>query len=566
MAGILVVDDEKSIRFSFESFLTEEGYDVVTSPDYEDASHRLAEREFDLIFLDILLGGRTGIDLLQEARKRNPSCPVVMITGAPSIDTASEALRLGAFDYIPKPVEKKTLLHVASLALRHKRVIDANEKYRSNLEAIFRSVKDAIIMVDRDLVVVEMNEATEKICGFSRKDMIGKPFGSLPLPYHEKGLEILEKTIATKEPVEEHRLECRYENGSVQVISLTASPLLNQQSVFSGAVLVVRDETRLADLERDLGERRQFHRMIGQNERMQEIYSLIEELADFQTTVLITGESGTGKELAAEALHYGGERKDKVLVKVNCSALPETLLESELFGHVRGAFTGAVRDKIGRFQRADGGSIFLDEIGDISPGIQLRLLRVLQEMEFERVGESIPVKVDVRVIAATNRDLHEKIRHREFREDLYYRLKVIEIPLPPLRDRRDDIPFLVDHFLAKLNKKFHKDILAVSEDVQKLFLDHLWPGNVRELEHALEHAFVLCRQKIITIDHLPSGFRNFAGGKTAFLKEAGRSAPEDILGALEKADWNKSMAARLLGISRMTLYRKMQTYKIIREP
>ncbi|MBI5640505.1 MAG: sigma-54-dependent Fis family transcriptional regulator, partial [Nitrospirae bacterium] len=360
-----------------------------------------------------------------------------------------------------------------------------------------------------------------------------------------------------------YRIECRNGTRSGCVVSISASPLLDMQQIFSGAVMIIRDETRLAGLERDLGERRHFHEIVGGSKRMQEIYALIEDLTDVQTTVLVTGESGTGKELVAEALHYRGGRSHKQLVKVNCSALSENLLESELFGHVKGAFTGAMKDKIGRFQRADGGTIFLDEIGDISPRIQLRLLRVLQEMEFERVGESTPLKVDVRVLAATNQDLTEKVRTGEFREDLYYRLKVIEITLPPLRERTEDIPLLIGHFLEKFNKKMNKEIIAVSSDVQKIFMDYPWKGNIRELEHTVEHAFILCRQNTITVDHLPRNFKESAGGRSS-LSRAGNAESEqrEILQALEKTAWNKAMAARLRGIDRKTLYRKMERYKI----
>jgi transcriptional regulator with PAS, ATPase and Fis domain len=274
------------------------------------------------------------------------------------------------------------------------------------------------------------------------------------------------------------------------------------------------------------------------------------------------GESGTGKELVAEALHYNGNRSHKPFVKVNCSALSENLLESELFGHVKGAFTGAVQDRVGRFQKADGGTIFLDEIGDISPRTQLQLLRVLQEREFERVGDSTPIKVDVRVVAATNQNLKEKIRRGEFREDLYYRLKVVEISMPPLRERREDIPLLVEHFLEKFNKKLSRDIVSVSSDVQKIFMEYPWPGNIRELEHTMEHAFILCRQKTITVNHLPSVFKEFIGFKTFTLEDVKVDEPHAIVQALNKTAWNKAGAARLLGISRRTIYRKMKEYKI----
>jgi len=247
---------------------------------------------------------------------------------------------------------------------------------------------------------------------------------------------------------------------------------------------------------------------------------------------------------------------------INCSALAENLLESELFGHVRGAFTGAVKDKAGRFQVANGGTIFLDEIGDISPIIQLKLLRVLQEREFERVGDSAPVKVDVRLIAATNRDLKDKVTLGTFRQDLYYRLKVVEVTLPPLRERREDIPLLVDHFCNPFNKRFKKNIEGISNEVLSIFMSYQWPGNVRELEHALEHAFVLCHGRTITVDHLPLELKEYSGSKSHARGEKSADESQEILQALNKTGWNKARAARMLGISRTTIYQKINEYKL----
>ncbi len=557
-ASILIVDDEESIRYTFESFLSDEGHEISTAFSYDEALEKISERHFDLIIADILLGGNTGIDLLREIRNRHLSSIVVMITGVPNIDTAAEAVRMGAFDYIPKPVVLETLLHVTNRALKYKTLQDERETYRSNIEAIFRSVKAVIVTVDQDLQILEMNDAASRAYGRSRSDTIGQRFDTLPALCKGRCLEILQNTVREKQPLELDRVPCPESDGPDRVLTLSTAPLLNRRGEFSGAVLVVRDETRLDSLERDLKERRRFHNMIGQNEAMQRIYALIEDLADVETTVLITGESGTGKELVAEALHFQGARSNKPLVKVNCTALSENLLESELFGHVKGAFTGAIQNKVGRFQRADGGTIFLDEIGDMSPHMQLRLLRVLQEREFERVGESAPIRVDVRVVAATNQDLESKVRRGEFREDLYYRLKVVEIWLPPLRKRLDDIPLLVDHFLARFNRKFNKNIPSISDAVRGRFMEHPWPGNIRELEHAMEHAVLLSRQHTVTCEHLPSQF----GLVRRETVPDGADGRETIVDALRKSGWNKARAARLLGISRRTIYRKIDEFNI----
>ena len=559
---ILVIDDEENIRFTLESFLLGAGYEVTTASNYYEAETTLDKSNFDLIFVDILLkDNKTGIDFLREVKKRNLYSPVVMITGNPSIETALDAVRLGAYNYIQKPVFKDTLLHVTKMALRHKTIVDEKEKYRLNLEAIFRSVKDAIITVDKELVIIEMNDASRDICELTRED-IGKPFNSLAKHCDGKCLDILKETIRKKESVEIYRLECHKNTCPAQVVNICAHPFLNDKGLPGGVVLVVRDETRLACLEQDMKERQQFHNIIGKSEKMQAIYSLIEDLADVQTTVLITGESGTGKELVAEAIHYKGERRNKPLVKVNCSALSESLLESELFGHVKGAFTGAMHERMGRIEKANGGTLFLDEIGDISPKVQLQLLRVLQEREFERVGDSTPVRVDVRMIAATNQDLQKKVLRGEFREDLYYRLKVVEIKLPSLCERREDIPLLIGHFLNKLNKKLNKEIIAISSDVQKIFMDYSWPGNIRELEHTLEHACILCHQNTITLEHLPIDMRDFIDTHSFTPGDLKLDEPEVIIQALEKTAWNKARAARLLGISRQTIYRKIDEYKI----
>jgi PAS domain S-box-containing protein len=433
-------------------------------------------------------------------------------------------------------------------------------EHRSRLEAIFRSVKDAIITVDPNLMVIEANKSMENICGTEVKEIVGKEFPQCQSHCSQACHEVLRQTLEKKTAVKEYRIECDNQHRLQQVVSLSSSPLLDPQGKFMGAVLVIRDITLLRDLERELRERNQFQNIIGRNKEMQDIYNLLEDLANLDTTVLVTGESGTGKELVARALHYSGKRAFKPFITVSCSALAESLLESELFGHVRGAFTGAIKDKQGRFQAANGGTILLDEIGDISPMIQLKLLRVLQEKEFERVGESTPQKVDVRVIASTNKALKEKVKKGEFRQDLYYRLKVVEVALPPLRERLEDLPLLIDHFRRSFNERFKKNVEGISNEVLSTFMDYTWPGNVRELEHVMEHAFVLCHGATITMHHLPPDLRNFEQIndlpqiKTQVKKFNGS---QDILDALKKTGWNKTKAARLLGISRQTVYRKI---------
>lgn len=566
---ILVIDDEESIRFTFKTFLSNQGHEVLTAEDYHSATDIISNRSLDLIFADIILGDHTGVDLLREVKEKGLSCPVVMITGEPNIGTAAESVRLGAFDYLAKPVTKETILRVTKIALNHKALADEKvlvekekDRYREHLEAILRSVKDAIIAMDNEMRVTEANKAVEVVCGMVPAEIIGKPFHEMIPQDLSPCSNILKEALEKQKAIREYRIERKQHNRTWQVVMVTGSPLLDHDNRSIGAILVIRDVTRLDALERELKERHQFHNIIGRSKKMQETYRLLEDLAKVDTTVLITGESGTGKELVAKALHQCGSRAFEPLISVNCSALSENLLESELYGHVKGSFTGAVKDKQGRFEAANGGIIFLDEIGDISPVIQLKLLRVLQEKEFERVGDSKPLKVDVRVIAATNRNLREQVRQGNFREDLFYRLKVLEITLPPLRDRLEDVPLFINHFIDRFNNRFKKNIQGITNEVLSVFMGYSWPGNVRELEHAIEHAFVLCHDETITLDHIPSEINQYSRVKIESLRKDRSVSHQDLLEALEKTGWNKAKAARLLGISRQTLYRQINKHKI----
>jgi len=311
-----------------------------------------------------------------------------------------------------------------------------------------------------------------------------------------------------------------------------------------------------------LRERQHFQKLLGKSNKMQDIYEYLNSLADLDTIVLVTGKSGTGKSLIAQSLHYSGNRAQKPIIVVNCSALPESLLESELFGHVKGSFTGAIRDTVGRFELASGGTIVLDEIGDISPRIQLKLLKILEEKEFEKVGDSVPIKTNARVIACTNQDLKEKVRLGEFREDLYYRLKVFEVKVPSLEDRMEDIPLLVEHFLNFFNAKFSKNIRELSQEVMEIFMRYTWPGNIRELKHCIEHAFILCRGPILCLEHLPAEIRLQHESKQRVEKRNTTEERGRILMVLKETYWNKAVAARLLGIDRSTLYRKIYKYQL----
>jgi DNA-binding NtrC family response regulator len=578
-SAILVVDDEESLRLTFKMFLSREGYGTVSvASSYDEALDLLEKQEFDLIVSDIVMEGSSGIDLLRRVKELGRKCPVVMVTGYPNINSAAEAVRLGAFDYLAKPVKKDNLLRTARMALQqfalHKeneKLVLEKERYQQYLETVFRSIKDLVITVDAEMMIIDMNTEARKWLEKIGPDI--NPKARIDeLPFFSEIFGFDAQTVLRNEAdVEEHRVEFEFEGHGVIVFRVSAAPLLTSDGHFLGVVLVARDVSRLEALEQR-EKRTGLHRLIGGSRPMQTVYTLIENVGKVDTTVLITGESGTGKELVAEALHLESPRKEMPLVKVDCTAIPENLLESELFGHKKGSFTGADRDRKGRILQADGGTLFLDEIGDISSMMQLRLLRFLQERTFYPVGEDQPIKVDVRVIAATNADLKTQVVAGKFREDLYYRLKVVDIVLPPLRDRYEDIPLLVKKFIDRFSKRIDKAIHGISDQALGQLVRHKWPGNVRELEHIVERACVLCSGVTITLANLPLELQNQDNpetlSNTAFSHlhdkdiEGTDNEEERILSTLKLTYGNKAQAARILGIDRSTLYRKIRQFDI----
>ncbi|RMG04526.1 MAG: AAA family ATPase, partial [Nitrospirae bacterium] len=363
------------------------------------------------------------------------------------------------------------------------------------------------------------------------------------------------------------------EDGKHMFITFKFVPLKTRDESGQWKAFVFKDISLMKDLEDELKTRKRQSPIVTRSPRMRQILELVGIIANSNATVLIQGETGTGKELIAEAIHYQSDRKNHPLIKVNCSALPENLLEDELFGHVKGAFTSAYTDKKGRFELADGGSIFLDEIGELSPHLQVKLLRVLQHRSFERLGSGKTITVDVRVISATNKNLKEEVEKGNFRADLYYRLNVVSIELPPLREKKEDIPVLVNHFLNEFAQRGYRRVKGVSSQVMEAFFRYHWPGNVRELENAIEHALVCSRDEVINLSDLPLDIQHSIGKelpeetgntllefKNSSRKPYKKVSAEECLDALRRAGGNKALAARMLGINRATLYRKLSAH------
>lgn len=558
---ILIVDDEEGMRLTISDFMLGLGHEPHTAESLEKALLAIDRETFDLVFLDIVLKERSGMELLKEIKARGLDVPVVMITGYPNMETVYEALTLGASDYISKPFQKSHIVHVAQKALRFSELAQSEAQYRRDLEAVFKGLAEGIVVLDDSLRVRELNPTARGLLNIQDEDVKGRPLHEIMAPCHNIALEMLAEAMKTKAPSKRLLHQCVHE-GMGAVMTYSVAPLLDERGTTCGAILVVRDETRLVDPHRDVGTREVFCGLVGRHPQMQKLYTMVEALGPVPSTVLISGESGTGKSIVAHAIHDSGMRRSRPFVKVDCAALHEQLLESELFGHVRGAFTGAIADKPGRFEVANGGTIFLDEIGDISPRMQLLLLRVLQEGTFERVGDNRPRKVDVRVIAATNRDLKARMAEGAFREDLFYRLNVIELNVPALRQRASDLPLLVEHLVQKHSKRLGMQSKMPSPAAMQRIVAYHWPGNVRELENTLERALILSKGPFLDIEHFPAPANQEEHDADAHAGYKGITR-EALLGALQRARGNKSKAAELLGVNRRTVYRKIDEYGLV---
>lgn len=451
--SVLIVEDDLLVRESLFEVLSHAEYAVTAAPDGEAALEKLKEGLFDVALVDLRLPGMSGMEFLRLAKEMAPQMSAVMVTSFATVETAVEAMKLGAVDYLTKPINDDELKLLLS------RILDTQHLREEN--------------------------------------------------------ESLKKELA--------------------------------------------------------GQRGRFHNIIGEDSKMMKIYSTIQAIANTDTTVFLKGESGTGKGVIAQAIHSNDpKRKDGPYVEVSCGAIPRELLESELFGHVKGAFTSAIRDRIGRFELADGGTILLDEIDSLPSYLQVKLLRVLQQKVFEMVGDTKTKRVDVRIIASTNRDLEPEIKNGNFREDLYYRINVITIEVPPLRERKGDIPTLVRHFFSTFKEKAQRDIKGITKEAMETLMDYHWPGNVRELENTMERVVVLCQKELVTMEDLPPSImqKRALDESNAFgtgaLKDTLREPEKKIiLKALEQTGWNRKKAARILNINRTTLYNKMRVHRLL---
>ena len=437
---------------------------------------------------------------------------------------------------------------------------------KETIYSIIRGLALPFFVVDKDNKIIFFNEPLEKLTGYSEQEVLGKPCHEILRSEICKEHCFLKETMATGRDAVNLEMTIQRKNDLPIPVRITTSVIKDKEGNIIGGMESFRDVSFLKALRKEIREKYTYHKIVSRNKKILETLDDLTDIAASDATVLIQGESGTGKELFANALHELSPRKDKPFIKVNCGALPETLLESELFGYKRGAFTDAKKDKPGRFQLAEGGTIFLDEIGEISKNIQVKLLRVLEKKEYEPLGSVQTEKANVRIIVATNRNLRVLVQRGDFREDLYYRLNVITLNISPLRERKEDVPLLIEHFMDSFNQTVEGKINGISTPAMKLLLNHGYPGNVRELENIIEHAFILCRENYIAPKHLPDYLTDRFPRQTVKGKKL-----EDLVDSFEKElieetlkqyGGNIERVAEELGVHRSTLWRKMKKNNI----
>lgn len=543
--SILIIDDDSLSLSMMATLLESQNYTVLVAEDGAMGLQRAKYSKPDLIILDILMPEIDGYEVCCRLKKNKETrdIPVIFMTSLVAIEEKVKGLAAGAVDFITKPYQREEVLARIGLHIRlretTKRLLASNK----HLETLFSCLPDGLFTVDADQNVLFYNSAAEQI--------YGPAIVSLPLSCKRA----IDECLRVAMPVTVSRHDFRpADRRRLISITITVTPLKTGKGVCSGAVVLTRDETLLDTLEQAITTGGT--KLIGEHPKIKEVYDLIMDCSKVDSTVLIQGESGTGKELVANLIQENSLRSGKPFVKVNCAGISESLIESEVFGHVRGAFTDAHADRVGRFEMAEGGTIFLDEIGDISPQLQIRLLRVLENRQFERVGESITRPLNVRVIAASNSDLEAKVAAGQFRKDLFYRLNVIAIKIPPLRERSSDIPLLVNHFIKILSPMLNKKITitGVSPEVMQFITTYQWDGNIRELKNTLEYAMVRTQEAEIKLNNLPEDI---------IRKTMRRNNPAEMIQlALKNTGGNKAATARVLGIDRGTLYDWIKKHNI----
>ncbi|MDL2123860.1 MAG: sigma 54-interacting transcriptional regulator [Deltaproteobacteria bacterium] len=619
MLKILLIDDEAGIRKLLSISLRSEGYDVITAENGKRGIELFEQEAPSIVLTDIKMPGTDGIGVLRRIKEINPETEVIVITGDGDMKLAVKSLQLDASDFITKPISEEALSVALKRAEEKLKIKKRLKNYTYNLE---KAVKEKTGELEKSYK--EMESLCDITRRTSEKKSLGEAFDFIIdqtkniLSFEEMAPLILNKEKKGFVKVNGYReLSVEDREGLVSAIalmrhpmnidelsasgypwlksfdgyeSISLVPIIKEDEVIGVVILLAAEHIvfsrkdlrflylmlsqvagiirrialnneKMKELENKVKMFSGYGGIVGKDHKMRQLYKLILDIAPTDATVMIQGESGSGKELVARAVHLHSYRKDKPFIVVNCSAYPQTLLESELFGHEKGAFTGAIHRKLGRFELADKGTLFLDEIGEIPLMSQVKLLRFLQFQKFERSGGMETIEVDIRVIAATNKDLKKEVENGNFREDLYYRLNVIPINIPPLRVRRNDISLLVEHFLKRLNLRGNKKVKGISSEAMDILMRYNWPGNVRELENIIEHAFILTKEEFISGQSLPLDIY-FIVNKEQKISSFQENEKKFLARVLEEYKWNKLQVAKKLNISRSTLYAKLKKYNI----
>ena len=572
----LLVEDDPITRRMLEKVLETEGFETSSFEDAEAAWHAIQTESYPLIVLDWMLPGISGLELCQRIRQLPDGLAslVLMITARNDPGDLETILEAGVDDYIPKPFDFKLLkvrLRIARQQaenlLSRKNAESALEKAflqmehsHADLLSILNELRIGTTLTEENGEVTFLSKTASELLGVSEESVLGQSWRTA-FPFSDKQKSMIGKIVSKPQKTRQKLLlvSSNTDKKSFRIeIEAADEPRNPDRKIF-----FLYDVSEVHDLRMQLGEKASFHDIVGKSERMRSIYQLIQDLSPLDTTVLIDGETGTGKELVARAVHFSSVRQTQPFIALNCAGLTESLVASQLFGHKKGAFTGAISDQKGVFESGNGGTVFLDEIGEIPLNVQSSLLRVLENREISRVGEVMTRKVNVRIISATNRDLSKMVENGQFRIDLLYRLRVARIALPGLRDRREDIPLLVDLFLRQLRATIGKSVISVSDEAYGSLMAYPWPGNVRELRNAMEFAVIRCRGNEIRVSDLPPEVTPEVTEEESPPQDhldVQRDEKAELVRALKQTRGNRTRAAKILGLSRATFYRRLADY------
>jgi DNA-binding NtrC family response regulator len=553
-AKILVVEDEQIVAVDIESHLERLGYRVVgTAVSGDEACRKVSDLEPDLVIMDVRIEGATdGIEAARRIRQSR-DVPVVFLTAYADAETVERAKGAEPYGYLVKPFDPRDLHMTIQMAL-HKADVDRRlQESHDNLKTILNAQRHGTIMLDREGRVCFASQAALAMTGTAGRDAAGAALEELlPLPRAQRAT--LQKVCRLPQE-DRHKVSVVLDGDTPRPRHLEIE-IVDDPRNRDGKLLFLYDISPLFHLRRQLDEQAAFQNILGKSKAMRQVFRVIQEVARVDSTVLIEGQTGTGKELVARAIHQLGQRRAGPFVAINCAGLSEELAASQLFGHRRGSFTGASSDQQGLFEAAHGGTLFLDEIGELPLRVQTTLLRVLEEDAVLPLGESKPRPVNVRVLAATHRDLVQEVAQQRFRQDLLYRIRVARVTLPPLRDRREDIPLFVRAFLADHRAATGKQVDAVSDATLAILMEYDWPGNVRELRNALEFAVIRAQDSVLQVEDLPPEL--WGPGMDGGQDDAGLDELDQVRAALKRARGNRTRAAALLGMSRATLYRRLR--------